>query len=288
MDRNIKLILDLSKYRLSLAVVLSSVTGYFLYSKTFYSSLIFLILGVFLLAAGSASLNQFSESISDSLMARTRIRPIPSNQIQKKSVLIISVILLCTGSTLLAFNGIRPLIIGILTVITYNFLYTSLKKVTVFSILPGAFVGALPPIIGFFSAGASELNLKILCFSGFMFLWQIPHFWLILIKYGKEYSAAGFASLSDYLDQKQIKILVFGWIVVTCIILFVFSLFTSILSPGIAFIIAVLNILFIILFFRFLFSDSRANNIKGAFILINSFSILVMCLIITTSILMSN
>ena len=174
-------------------------------------------------------------------MARTMIRPIPSNQIQKNTVLIISVILLCTGSTLLAFNGILPLSIGLLTVITYNFLYTSLKKVTVFSIVPGAFVGALPPIIGFFSAGASELNLKILYFSGFMFLWQIPHFWLILIKYGKEYSAAGFASLSDYLNQKQIKILVFGWIVVTCILLLFFHFLLLSLSPGTGFIIAFLT-----------------------------------------------
>jgi len=120
---------DLTKYRLSLAVVLSSVTGYFLAYNDTGISLLYLSAGVFLLSSGSAALNQYSERAADSLMERTRTRPLPSGKISVKNTLILSVLFLISGSILLIMNGIVPLLLGISTVvssilyiITYTFL----------------------------------------------------------------------------------------------------------------------------------------------------------------------
>jgi len=84
MIRRISIYADLVKYKLSLAVVLSSVSGYYLSSNRFDQHLLLLAAGVFLLAAGSAALNQYTERASDSLMERTRNRPIPSKKIPAK------------------------------------------------------------------------------------------------------------------------------------------------------------------------------------------------------------
>lgn len=278
---------DLTKYRLSLAVVLSSVAGYFLHHNTIEPGLISLVCGIFLLASGSAVLNQYTERSTDSLMERTMNRPIPSKKISAKHALYISVLLLFSGSLFLFLNGLIPLLLGVITVILYNLVYTRLKKTTIFSIIPGALVGAIPPMIGFSSAGGSLQNQNIIAFAVFMFLWQLPHFWLIIIKYGKEYDAAGFATISKYLNEIQIRYLIFIWVLMTTGILFLFFVFTETFNRHIFFLVSLLNLAFICSFYFLLFRKKKAEEIKGAFILINSFSFLIMFLIIALSVLNS-
>jgi len=276
---------DLIKYKLSLAVVLSAVAGYYLKSNLFDKHLLLLASGVFFLASGAAALNQYTERISDSVMERTKNRPIPSGRIEATYALSISLALLLTGGLLLIVNGIIPFTLGIINVLLYNLLYTYLKKKSVLSIIPGALVGALPPLIGFSSAGGSIFNLKILVFSAFIFLWQLPHFWLILIKYGREYEKAGFASLSSYLTEIQIKYLTFFWVILTTFFLFLSGILMDALNRDVIIILSILNAAFIFAFHRILFFKKGPQEIKGAFILINSFSIIVMFVIIALSIL---
>jgi protoheme IX farnesyltransferase len=106
MFRKISFYSDLIKYKLSLAVVLSAVTGYFLFSNTIGHHLIFLAAGIFLLSSGSAALNQYTERIADSMMERTRNRPIPSKKISERSALCIASLLLFSGCIFLYINGI--------------------------------------------------------------------------------------------------------------------------------------------------------------------------------------
>ena len=160
---------------------MSSITGYYIFSNRFSIHLIFLFAGVFFLAAGSAALNQYTEREADAIMERTKNRSIPSHLISEKTALLLAIIHLIAGSFFLFFNGLTPLLLGLLTVLLYNFFYTRLKKTTVLSIIPGALVGAFPPMIGFTSAGGIVLHQNIILFSVFMFLWQLPHFWLIII-----------------------------------------------------------------------------------------------------------
>jgi heme o synthase len=281
----IPVLADLTKYRLSLAVVLSSVTGYFLAYSDSSISLLYLSAGVFLLSSGSAALNQYTERIADSLMERTRNRPLPSGQISNKNTLLISIFFFISGSLFLLLNGVIPFVLGLFTVLLYNVFYTRLKTKTIFSIIPGALVGAIPPLIGYSSAGSSLYSSDIIAFSAFMFLWQLPHFWLILIKHSKDYSTAGFATLSKYLNELQIRYLIFFWVLLTSGFIMVYFGLTDTLSRNIFVCISLLNLTFIFLFHRLLFRKEGKNEVNGAFIMINSISLLIMLFIIVESIL---
>jgi len=275
---------DLTKYRLSLAVVLSSVTGYYLAYRDTGISLLYLSAGVFLLSSGSAALNQYTERAADSLMERTRSRPLPSGKISIKKTLILSVLFFISGSILLIMNGIIPLVLGLLTVVLYNVVYTRLKMKTILSIIPGALVGAIPPLIGYSSSGNPSYSQDIIAFSLFMFLWQLPHFWLILIRHDKDYAAAGFATISKYLNDLQIRYLIFFWVLLTSAFIIFYFILTETLNKNIFISISLLNLTFIFLFHRLLFRKEGKNEIRGAFILMNSVSLLIMVLIIAESI----
>ena len=275
---------DLIKYKLSLAVALSSLTGYYLCQSTVDNRIFFLLTGIFLLASGSVVINQYTERITDSVMERTRNRPIPSKKISEKRAILIGSFLLISGCVFLYNNGITPFLLGVLNVILYNLIYTTLKKTTILSIIPGALVGAIPPMIGFSSAGGTLLHQNIIAFSAFMFLWQLPHFWLIIIKYGKEYKDAGFATISNYLNEIQIRHLVFFWVLVSTGFLLFFCFLADALDKSIFIFLSLLNLTFIFFFYRMLFLKKGTREIKGAFILINSFSFLIMLLIIVVSI----
>jgi protoheme IX farnesyltransferase len=285
MLKTLAIFADLIKYKLSLAVVLSAVTGFFLYHNTLDYHLFILAVGIFFLASGAAALNQFTERVPDSLMERTKNRPIPSKNISEVMALSISSILIFLGCLLLFFNGLTPMILGISNLILYNLLYTYFKKRSIFSIIPGALVGALPPLIGFTSAGGTILNHEILCFSAFMFFWQLPHFWLIIIKYGKEYNAAGFATISNYLNESQIRYLVLLWVILSSWLIFLFYSISHTINSNILILLIILNISFIILFYMILVVKKRPNEIRVAFILINSFSLALMLFLIVSSIL---
>jgi protoheme IX farnesyltransferase len=276
---------DLIKYKLSFAVVLSALTGYFLGSNSYNHRLIFLASGIFLLSSGAAALNQYTERVADSIMDRTKNRPVPSKKICEKTVLRFSSLLLLSGFTFLYFNGIIPILLGLFTVLLYNLVYTNLKKVTVLSIIPGALVGALPPMIGFSSGGGQLTDLNNIAFALFVFLWQLPHFWLIILKYGKEYQLAGFTTIAKYLNDIQIRYLVFFWVLFSTGFLFLFFSFADTISKNVFFLLAILNLSFIFFFYRLLFVKKEPMEIRGAFILINSFSFLIMLLIIAVSVL---
>lgn len=276
---SLTLISALVKFKLSLAVTFSSVTGYFLCRNDITPDLFCLAAGVFFLASGSSILNQITEKDLDMLMERTKNRPLPQKNISLNAALLASISLFVVGSLLLLTTGIIPFALGLLNLFLYNYLYTRLKRISFLAVIPGALVGAVPPLIGFASAGAKAAGHDIIVFSLFMFFWQIPHFWLILIKYSKDYAAAGFPSLLNYIDEKKILYLIFLWVIFTSGFLLVSGI--EAFNGVVKYPLIVLNITFIFLFYRSLFVKSLHRN---AFVLINSFSILIMFLLIAASI----
>jgi protoheme IX farnesyltransferase len=276
---------DLIKFKLSLAVTFSSVTGYFIFHSSVDINLFHLIPGVFFLASGAAVLNQYSEIKYDALMHRTMHRPLPLKRLSPGSALLFSIILFCTGLFFLAFTGIIPVLLGILTVLIYNIVYTKLKLVTPLAILPGALVGAIPPLIGYEAAGGNNPGTGILLFSTFMFFWQLPHFWLILLKYNKEYEAAGFITFTHLMSEKQIRVLVFIWVLFSTLFLVMFSITGAVFYKQIINALIPLNILFILMFYNLLLRKSKKDNLGGAFMLVNSFSLIIMLLFIINSFL---
>lgn len=273
----------LTKYRLSLAVTVSSVTGYLIGHPYFSFSLLFMFAGVLLLAGGSAALNQYTERETDALMTRTRRRPIPSGKIEPFKALIASAVLFPAGTFLLLLCGVLPAILGIITVVTYNFIYTPLKRVTHFAIFPGALVGAIPPLIGYFAAEPASITADILAFAGFMFMWQIPHFWLINSKYSDEYQAAGLKSVYPHLSHNSVRFLIFTWMWASVIGLSILTTTGTILQSLPVSVILSFFVIFLAVASWVLFRKPLDKSGPLSFILVNSFSIAVMILFIAGS-----
>ncbi|MFN8210835.1 MAG: protoheme IX farnesyltransferase [Bacteroidales bacterium] len=276
---------DLIKYRLSLAVTFSAVTGYFVSGRYSTGSFFFLVTGIFILTCGAAALNQYTEKDIDARMERTKNRPVPAGRIRPETALAVSIILIISGSLLLGICGVIPFILGLLSVFIYNIVYTRLKRITLFSIIPGALVGALPPMIGFASSGAEMPGKEIILFSSFMFLWQVPHFWLILIRNREDYLRAGFRTFSSSFPEYVIRLLVFGWALMTTLSLIILSAAGVALTGIFNYILIGLNIFFILMFYSLLFSKEKTVSVKMAFMLINSFSLAIMILFILDAVL---
>lgn len=276
---------DLIKYRLSLAVTFSAVTGYFVSGRYSTESFFFLVTGIFILTCGAAALNQYTEKDIDARMERTKNRPVPAGRIRPETALAVSIILIISGSLLLGICGVIPFILGLLSVFIYNIVYTRLKRITLFSIIPGALVGALPPMIGFASSGAEMPGKEIILFSSFMFLWQVPHFWLILIRNREDYLRAGFRTFSSSFPEYVIRLLVFGWALMTTLSLIILSAAGVALTGIFNYILIGLNIFFILMFYSLLFSKEKTVSVKMAFMLINSFSLAIMILFILDAVL---
>lgn len=270
----------LLKIRLSLAVTFSSVTGFLLYNNSPGPDILLMIAGVFILACGAAALNQYTERVPDARMDRTMNRPIPGERIDPGNALMLSTILLITGLSILLITGLIPALLGAFTFLLYNFVYTALKQVSWFAVVPGALVGAIPPLIGFTAAGGRGPDAVIVLFSSFMFLWQLPHFWLIILRYRSDYQKAGFKTLPANIDDGLTKSLVFVWVTVTSFLLALFSVKELVFARVISMILIPMNICFILLFYSFLFRPGEKRGIKTAFILINAFSLAVMVLFI--------
>jgi len=278
-------VFKLIKYKLSLAVTLSAVAGYFLFAGRTESHLLLLVGGVFCLAGGSAALNQFQERKRDALMNRTSGRPIPSGKISPLTALIIAITFCIIGTVMLSVLGTVTVLLGLLNIILYNGLYTWLKPRSSFAILPGGLVGAIPPMIGWTAAGGPLFHPNILFVATLMFLWQMPHFWLLIIRYGKEYEAAGFSTLKRSLDDTQIKRLVFWWMTVSLVFLLSAPLFGIDLQTWLFISIAVLNLVFIGFFYLLLFRTTSEKMLRLVFVLTNVFLTIILLTLILNSVI---
>jgi protoheme IX farnesyltransferase len=261
-------------------VTLTTALGYILAAKHIGIELFYVCLGIFLLAAASSALNHWQERRYDSLMDRTKNRPIPSKRIQPVIAVYVSLLLLIAGSFILIFKtNITAFLIGIVTFIWYNFIYTPLKIKTAFAIIPGALVGALPPIAGWAAAGGNLNNISIFAIAVYFFIWQIPHFWLLLIMYGNDYEKGGFPTLFKHFSSNQLKRITFMWLIA--------NIFTALFIPMFVYINNFISYIFLILaclwmFYSalmFLFSQLDKSDVKKVFISINFFTLFLITLL---------
>jgi protoheme IX farnesyltransferase len=266
-------------------VTFSALTGYFLSGGALNISFFYLFAGLFLLSAGASVLNQMQEFRQDALMPRTINRPIPAGVIALTTAAFITFLLIFSGALVLVINGWIPMILGLLNIVLYNLIYTPLKKRSWLAILPGAIVGGVPPLIGWTSAGFYLFHPNAIFLFIFVCLWQVPHFWLLMVKYGKEYESAGFSTISRFLSETQIKRVVFCWGVTTSVFLMSFPFFGFNLKPFLLGGLIVTNLFFIGLFYRYLFQDRNSQTISRAFILINTYAIVIFILLIVNSLI---
>lgn len=218
MKSALKLLAELNKVKITIAVMLTTMAGYLLAKHTIDTGIILPTLGIFILACGSAALNHYQDKDKDGLMERTKDRPIPSGRISPNWVAFIAVVEIALG-TYLIYIGSNFLAaqLGLLALIWYNGIYTPLKRKTAFAVIPGSIIGALPPMVGWVAGGGAITDPKLIILAFFFFIWQVPHFWLLMLKYGKEYERAGYPSITAMISKEQIKRATFMWTAATAV-----------------------------------------------------------------------
>jgi protoheme IX farnesyltransferase len=279
--RWINILLELTKFRISLFSTLSTFAGFILARRGLSSDMIFPILGVFLLASGSCALNQYQERQNDHLMERTQGRPIPSKKLSPSTALKISIGLLLFGSILLYFGAHwSALGLGLFAVLWYNGVYTFLKRKSAFAAIPGALVGAIPPVMGWISGkGFFSLDPQILAISFFFFIWQVPHFWLLLLNFGRDYEKAGLPSLTRIFTSAQLSRITFIWIFATAAACMMIPLFGIVESHAIQGGLLVAAFWLMWKSLRLLTAKGRKFSLPFTFKTVNSYAVVVMILL---------
>jgi protoheme IX farnesyltransferase len=273
--------LKLGKFTIAIPVSLTGFLGYFMAEPSLDLNALLSTTGIFFLAMASGSLNQIQERHTDALMARTAQRPLPSGQITLAGAIFFSVLCAITGSSLLLLTG-YPLAaaIGIFTLCWYNLVYTPLKRLTAFAVLPGALIGALPPLIGWTAAGGNPLDMEILAVAFLLFVGQMPHYWLLLIKIGDEFHQAGLPVITSLFDQRQIRNLSFVWIAATGVCVLMLPATPIIRHQAMSLLLIAAAIFFLIRMFLLSYRGNLLEHWKKAFITVNLFYLLIILVLI--------
>jgi len=188
---------DLVKARLTLLVLLTTTVGFYVgYPGSMDYALMFhTLLGTALVASGAAALNQLLEREYDARMRRTAGRPLPSGRLQPVTVMLFGGVCSLVGTVYLALL-VNPLtsVLGAISLVSYLFIYTPLKRLTWLNTAVGAIPGALPPLMGW-AAARNDLSSGGWALFAILAFWQLPHFFAIAWIYKDEYAKAGFKML---------------------------------------------------------------------------------------------
>jgi protoheme IX farnesyltransferase len=193
-------LLQLTKAEIVLLEAITLVAGFLighsLEQPIQISLFLFLLVGVSALALGSGALNQIQEREEDAQMNRTKNRPLPSGRISLSVALSITCVLFGIGCICLYQVSFPVLALGIAAVVSYNGLYTMWwKRKLAFAAIPGAIPGALPILIGYQGAVGNLSDVRGYYLFAILFFWQMPHFWVLALKYSNDYDKGGFPTL---------------------------------------------------------------------------------------------
>jgi protoheme IX farnesyltransferase len=277
----IKYYLELSKLKIMLPVSFTGFTGYFIFNPHLSVEILLITFGILLMAIAASVLNQIQEARTDSLMDRTKNRPIPSGEITFPKAIIFFFFNLAAGTAIIFIWGsLNAVLVGLFTIFWYNAVYTYSKKITAFAVVPGALTGALPPLIGWVAAGGGLWDKPIVFIGFLLFTGQIPHFWLLILRYGEEYKKAGFPGLTDLFSHAQIKRLTFTW-VVTSVIAAIFLCYFEIISTALIIGILIIASAFLIRdFSKLLKTQKEKSNLRKYSIILDLYYLLVLILLI--------
>ena len=215
----------------ALFVTCSAVTGYIVTSPVVTADMLFTAAGVLLLACGASALNQVQERNIDALMERTRYRPLPAHLLTPRSALIASFTAMLAGLVLLGRSGPLPFVFGVLAVAWYNGLYTWLKRRTAFAAVYGAPVGMTAPAIGWAAGGGSITDPRLAVVAMLFFLWQVPHFWLILLRSADDYERAGLPTLTNVFPRELLSGIIVLWTAAAAAASLLLPLFGMVRTP---------------------------------------------------------
>jgi len=275
--------IDLFKTGILLNALLTAWVGFYLSSHQLgnvdFRLFLYLLIGLTPLFAGSAALNHFFEIDVDSKMDRTKNRPLPSNRIQPKNALVVSLVLIVSGGVIIYLTMPWPCFIAsVLVVVCYNFIYTPMKRLTWLNTYFGAIPGALPPLCGWLAVQPLTQDAMIIFFV--FYFWQLPHFFSIAWQYKDAYTNSGLRMISrndDYGYRTRFHtIATTGMLIIATLVPYFYHFFGDVYVWGIV----VINSAFlwsVLKFFREP-SQSRAKFVMFASIIYQPILILFMFL----------
>lgn len=278
---------ELTKLRIAAFSTLSAATGYLAFTSVFRWGVVTSALGLLSLALGACALNEWQDRAYDARMERTRGRPIPAGRISPRAALSIAFGLLAGGSLALwLLHGPSPTLLGLLAVVWYNGLYTYLKRFSAFAVVPGAVIGAIPPVVGWTAAGGRALDPQASALCFFFFLWQVPHFWLLLFAYGRQYEQAGLPTLTRVFSAEQLARLTFVWTLVTAGASLLLRVYGVVTSPWTTLALAVAGMGLAVEATRLLRAFEEKRALRRAFRSINLYALAVMGIVVFDALLL--
>ena len=217
----LKIFLELTKARLAISVVFSSIAGYLIAVDNYDIYIIFLlVLGGYCMVGASNSFNQIIERDIDALMDRTKNRPIPAGDVSVSSVFILSIILTLIGTIVLYKINPKTALFGAISIFIYTCLYTPLKTKTPLSVFVGAFPGAIPFMLGWVAA-TNNFGIEAGTLFAIQFFWQFPHFWALGWMLHHDYKKAGINMLPTKRKDKAtaLQIILYTiWMIMICLL----------------------------------------------------------------------
>jgi len=269
-----------------LPVAFTGFVGYFIYRPELSTSILMVSLGILLQAVASSVLNQLQEIDLDRKMKRTQNRPLPTGKISVSAAIAFFLFNLLAGSSLIYFFGnLAAALVGLFTIFWYNVVYTYSKRITAFAVVPGSLTGASPPFIGWTAAGGALFDKPIVLVGFLLFIGQVPHFWLLILKYGEEYGNAGIPSLTRVLSRAQINRLSFTWVVASAVSALFLSYFEVIQSKIIVSLLLIASFYLIWSFRGMITGPESSITFRRNFILLNSYFLLILIFLVADRIL---
>ncbi len=212
----IKDFIVLTKFVLSFAVSLSALFAYVMAKGEMGLDMLLATLAVLLVAMGVSTLNQVQEYREDAKMDRTKHRPIASGKYSPTTGIIIAGMLILLSIALI-YNliGMIGVNLFLFSFIWYNAVYTPLKKRSALAVVPGAILGVIPPAIGWITAGHSLQEPQFFALGLFYFVWQVPHFWLLVMLFYADYKDGGYPTAMKLFGRVSLQKVTFVWLVLT-------------------------------------------------------------------------
>ena len=212
----IKDFFSVTKFVLSFAVSLSALFAYIMAKGDVGLDMLFATFSVLLVAMGVSTLNQVQEYKSDAKMERTKHRPIASGRMSPTTgIIIASILILLSIVSIYSLLGLTGVNIFMFAFIWYNAMYTPLKKKSALAVVPGAILGVIPPAIGWLVAGHSLMELEFIALGVYFFIWQVPHFWLLVMLFHGDYKDGGYPTAMRLFGQASLQRLTFVWLIFT-------------------------------------------------------------------------
>jgi protoheme IX farnesyltransferase len=266
----IKNYLDITKPRLSIVVVFSSVAGYFLGAESYdWVTVLLLCVGGYFLVGSSNVFNQIIEKDLDALMKRTQNRPLPTGRVSPQNAWIYGLIMAVSGIYMLFLINFATAFFGALSIVLYAAVYTPLKTRTPLCVFVGAFPGAIPYMLGWVAASGS-FGIEPGTLFMLQFFWQFPHFWAIGWMLEDDYKAGGFKMLPTGSANKgtAIQIILYTIWTVMLSLVPVFGVTGDLfMTPYSAFIVALLGAWF--LYYAVKLYKERSNAVAKKLMLVS-------------------